>query len=353
MPCSLTMCLLTMCLVLVPTFAHAEAGMLLTAGEPTVLTHPHINKSVGNPVHCLTFIQGGASLATGATSGVLIWDVETGKLKQTLDADERAVDSLALNSSGTILVAGGASGVIKTWDAKTLHPLKTLGPAPGAVQGLSISPDGKLLATSSPNGSLEAADQPLGLILWDLQAGKQLQAIPHPPAAFGATALAFLGEGKQLVSAQDRTIRVFEVESAKPMKTIELPNLPRSLGAIALRADGLQLVTGAHGLKIRLWDTQNWKQVLAWDAHYLEPPPRSGVASVGFSPDGKYVLSGGMDGMVGVWEASSGRELLQLDARGNVSGRWVTGVAMTPDNRWLAASHFGGTATIWRITAEK
>ena len=60
-----------------------------------------------------------------------------------------------------------------------------------------------------------------------------------------------------------------------------------------------------------------------------------------------------MDGMVCVWEASSGRRLLELDARGDASGRWITGVVITPDNRLLAAAHYGGTATIWRITEKK
>jgi WD40 repeat protein len=102
--------------------------------------------------------------------------------------------------------------------------------------------------------------------------------------------------------------------------------------------------------RIRLWETQAFRETLAWEAHHKEPPPRRGVASVSFSPDGRYVLSGGMDGMACVWDAASGRRLLELDARGEASGRWITGVAMTADNRLLAAAHYGGTATIWPIT---
>ena len=45
----------------------------------------------------------------------------------------------------------------------------------------------------------------------------------------------------------------------------------------------------------------------------------------------------------------TGRRLLQLDARNGESG-WVTGVAMTADGGTLAATHTGGTATVWRIT---
>ena len=60
------------------------------------------------------------------------------------------------------------------------------------------------------------------------------------------------------------------------------------------------------------------------------------VESVAVSPDGKWVASGGWDGLVKIWALSSG----------GAGGRWVTNlevggasvVAFSPDGRWLAAS---------------
>lgn len=345
-------CWLAAVLVLLPALARAEGELLLVAGEPLVLKHPQINKSVGNPVHCLAFVQDGNRLATGATSGVLVWDSSSGELRHTLEVDNRSVDSLTLDPRGTLLVAGGASGIIKVWDARTFEPRHTLGPTPGAVRGLSISPDGKLLATASPNGQLGTGDEKFGIILWDLISGQQLRTIPHPPSAFGTTVLAFLSDGRRLITAQDRTLRVLDVQSGELIKVIELPELPRSIGCLTLRRDGQRLATGVFEPRIRLWETQDFKQLLAWDAHHQQEPPRRGVSSVAYSPDGRYVLSGGMDGMICVWEASSGRRLLELDASGEASRRWITGVAITADNRLLAATHYGGTATIWRISEQ-
>jgi WD40 repeat protein len=329
----------------------AEAEDRLTAGDPIVLVHPPINKSIGNPVYCLTFLPGGTALATGAASGVLIWDVPSGKLRRTLEVDARGVDTLALDPQGKLLVAGGASGIIKIWDAKTLEPVRTLGPAPGAIQSLSISPDGKLLAAVGPNAKDGVSDKPPDILLWELATGRELPTIPHPSPAFGATALSFLPNGKQFVTAQDRTLRVWDVDGTKPIKTIEMSALPRTFGSIALH--GKRLVAGAYDHKLRLWGTDDWKQVHMWLAHNREPPPRCGVSAVNFSPEGKYVLSGGMDGWVGVWDAASGNRLLELDACAEESARRITGVALTPDGALLAAAHFGGNAVLWRITGKE
>jgi WD40 repeat protein len=344
--------------MLAPSGGRAADALLLVAGDATVLKHPHINKSVGNPVHCLTFLKGGAWLATGATSGVLVWDTSSGELRQTLEVDERSVDALSLDSRGTRLVAGGASGIIKVWDAHTFQPLATLGPTPGAVRGVAISPDGKLLAGASPNGQLGKTDPEFGILLWDLATGEQVRKLAHPPPEFGTTALAFMADGQRLLTAQDRTFRLIDVRTGEMLKTVELPALPRSLGSMALSSrvlgsDGRRLATGVFEPRLRLWDAQTFKEVLAWDAHDQQAPPRRGVSTVSYSPDGQYLLSGGMDGMVGVWDGASGRRLLELDASGEATRGWVTGVAMTADNRLLAASHFGGTATVWRIATQK
>ncbi|QDU27079.1 WD domain, G-beta repeat [Anatilimnocola aggregata] len=320
----------------------------LVASEPLVLRHPAINKSIGNPVHCLSFVNGDALLVTGATSGVHLWDPSSGELKQTLDVDERSVDAIVQDPRGTHLVAGGAQGVIKVWEAHTFKPLATLGPTAGAIRSLSISSDAKLLASVSPNPPSVATNERFGLLLWDLATGRQLRRIDHPPPAFGSTVVAFLPDGKQLISAQDRTFRLIDVQKGAISKTIDMPELPRTIQCLAISREG-RLATGVFEAKLRLWNTIDWKQILAWDAHDKPAPPRRGVSTVCFSPDGKYLLSGGLDGHVCVWDASTGRQLLELDGSGEQTSGWITGVAITADNRLLAATHFGGTATLWRL----
>lgn len=327
----------------------ARGDERLTAGPPLVLKHPPINKSIGNPVLCLSFLDGGALLATGATSGVNIWDTRSGELQQTLEVDQRSVEVLVQDPRGQRLAAGGASGVIKVWDARTLKPIATLGPTSAAVSSLAISADAKLLASASPNPPPSAADEPFAVVLWDLTTNEQLRKVELSRPAFGATSLSFLQDGKQLVVAQDRTFRLIDVSKGTITKTIESPDLPRTIGRIAVDPDGGRLATGVFEARLRLWDTRDWKELRGWDAHDKQFPPRRGVSAVSFSADCKYLVSGGLDGQVCVWDASTGRPLLELDGRGEATSGWITGVALAPNNRLLAATHFGGTATIWQL----
>jgi WD40 repeat protein len=324
----------------------------LTAGPPLVLKHPPINKSIGNPVHCLSFLDDGALLATGATSGVHVWDTRSGELQQTLEVDQRSVEVLVQDPRGQRLVAGGASGVIKVWDARTLKPVATLGPTNAAVSSLAISSDAKVLASASPNAPSSTADEPFAVVLWDLTANELLRKVELPRPAFGATSLSFLQDDKQLVVAQDRTFRLIDVQQGTVTRTIESPNLPRTIGRMAVDQDGGRLATGVFEARLRLWGTRDWKELRGWEAHDKQLPPRRGVSAVSFSADGKYLVSGGLDGQVCVWEASTGRPLLELDGRGESTSGWITGVALAPNNRLLAATHFGGTATLWRLNAE-
>jgi WD40 repeat protein len=326
----------------------AEADVRLIAGEPLVLVHPPINKSIGNAVHCLALSPDGSTLVTGADAGVYVWNTADGKRRLSLQSDGRGVDSLSIDPRGEILVAGGASGVIQIWDARTFKPLRTLKPEAGAIRGLAISADGRRLAAAGPDGGLGAADKRFGILLWDATTGVELPAVAHPSPAFGTTALAFLPDGRRLVTAQDRTLRFIAVDDPSDVRKVDLPELPQTLGSIAVAGD--RLVTGAYEPKLRLFDAGNGKPLRDWAAHDREPPPRRGVSAVGMSQDGRYVASGGMDGLVSVWEAATGRRLLELDGRGEASGRWVTGVGFSADGRLLAASHFGGTAALWRIT---
>ncbi|MEE8201652.1 MAG: hypothetical protein V3R29_10845, partial [Candidatus Acidoferrales bacterium] len=69
------------------------------------------------------------------------------------------------------------------------------------------------------------------------------------------------------------------------------------------------------------------------------------VWAVAFSPDGRWLASGGgRDSTVRIWEVATGRELRTLT--GHIGD--VNAVAFSPDGRWLASGSVDETVKLWR-----
>jgi WD40 repeat protein/serine/threonine protein kinase len=105
-------------------------------------------------------------------------------------------------------------------------------------------------------------------------------------------------------------------------------------GSLAVSPDGLTIATGGQDGLIKIWQVQDDKQLLSWQAHSAK------LFDLAFSPDGKRLASAGQDGLVRLWETGSGNPLhtWQLPQGGAYS------VAFSPDGGRVAA---GGEGTAW------
>ncbi|SEH06047.1 WD domain%2C G-beta repeat [Candidatus Venteria ishoeyi] len=102
-------------------------------------------------------------MASGSDDGtVKLWDVKSGALKQTLQAQSR-VWSVAFDAQG-LLASGSRDGTVKLWDVKSGALKQTL-QAQSPINSVAFDAQG-LLASGSYDGTVK---------LWDVtqeQAGK-------------------------------------------------------------------------------------------------------------------------------------------------------------------------------------
>ena len=75
-------------------------------------------------------------------------------------------------------------------------------------------------------------------------------------------------------------------------------------------------------------------------------PHEAAVASVAFSPDGKFIATGCFNGLARLWDARSGKLLRSM---GGGDSALNNAVAFSPDGAWLASAgiHRDKTVKLW------
>jgi WD40 repeat protein len=67
------------------------------------------------------------------------------------------------------------------------------------------------------------------------------------------------------------------------------------------------------------------------------------IEAVAFSPDGKYVLTGSVDGTARLWDAATGQQLRIVQSQNST----VFSVAFSPDGKQVLIGSGDGIARLW------
>jgi WD40 repeat protein/serine/threonine protein kinase len=168
----------------------------------------------------------------------------------------------------------------------------------------------------------------------------------------GVTWVAFRPDGQRLASASlDKTVRIWETATGREILCFQAH--AHGVNCVAFSPDGHRLATAAgeawaHTVpvgtrpsvrgEVKVWDATTGRELLSINAH------SDTVWCVAFRPDGQRLASASADSTVKIWDAQTGRELLCLKG----DDRVVRGVAFSPNGRYLASTgHHDNTVRIW------
>ncbi|MEH2325338.1 MAG: WD40 repeat domain-containing protein [Nostoc sp.] len=86
---------------------------------------------------------------------IKVWDVDSGNIVHTLTGHSDYITSLAISYDGKNLVSASREKTIKIWDLNTATLKKTLHGHSGWVNCIAISPDGEFITSGSNDGTIK------------------------------------------------------------------------------------------------------------------------------------------------------------------------------------------------------
>ena len=217
-----------------------------------------------------------------------------------------------------------ARGRVRVWDWRQGQLAWPALESPSRPARVAYSPDGGLLVVLCAGGEILLIDPATGQVRMRLdQSEKQGQAELRIIGGVW-----FTSDGARFVTGGlNKVVRVWESSSGRLCHTFTHDNSLRSVG---LSKDDELLATGTAGKGIatavaRVWDLATGQRVGA------ELPHPNAISFVDFSPDGQYLLTACMDGMVRVWDWRTGKlacpalehEDATQCARFSRDGRWI------------------------------
>ncbi|HRY48263.1 MAG TPA: protein kinase [Candidatus Paceibacterota bacterium] len=281
----------------------------------------------GLPEYRALFIDpSGQHLATiDSRNQVALWSGgrQTHELGAVKAAQPVIYRRVFFSPDGRFLCTAGEQGTARVYQADTGEELFAL---PQRIQQAVFSPDSRrLVALSSERIAT----------VWDLAKREESHTLRGHLVMIERAA--FSPDGRRIATASpDGWVKIWSATAGR-----EVLWVGSCVWGPAFSPDGRYVSLAGFGYPLKIWDTTNGQEVLTFSSRL-----HAALMAV-FSADGQRVISVGNEKFSRVWDAKTGTLVRTLRGPTNA----LFSVAVSPDDRWIAAGDLGGNITIWEANS--
>jgi WD40 repeat protein len=300
-------------------------------------------------IRALCFSRDGRFVLTASNDRTAkLWETSTGREIRTFKGHSSGVNSVDSSPDGKFVVTGSSDGSVKLWDAVTGSEVKSLGSS-DSYQGF-MSFDSYLVSVNSvsfsPDGKYVVIGTNAGVKLWDVKTGSLLRSL----SGSMVLSVGFSPDGGYVLAAgADRTARLLNVKTGKEVRVFTGPSNLRPdskagsdsgyIYSAAFSPDEKYVVTSGYGAAT-LWNAQTGMAIRTFEGH------SDMIRSLGFSLDGRYLVTGSEDKTVRVWNVATGKEIVSF----RDSTHAVRAVGLSPDGKQVVTGNEYGTARLYDVS---
>ncbi len=230
--------------------------------------------------------------------------------------------AIAVSPNGLYLATGGRDNTARLWDIQTGNETVILNSNYGEVADLAYSPDGRYIVMGHPQGAS----------VWDTQKEKEILFLPESAGPVNHP-VAYSPDGRYILTGGDQLL-LWDAQTGKEIRTFS--NFIGVVTDVGFSPDGHSIIAaGLVGNLLIDIDT----------GMLIQNFPASWPVSIAISPDGKYVATGGLDGVIMLWDAGTGKMVRQLTGQYAI----ISNIIFSPDGRYLLTSSDDHTVRLWDV----
>lgn len=262
------------------------------------------------------------------------------------------LDQSGVSPDSVNLASGGAEGLVQLWSLKKDTPLSTLQGHSQRVCRVEFHPSGRYLASASEDTSWR---------LWDVETSKEL--LLQEGHSRGVYAVSFNTDGSLIASAGlDSIGRIWDLRSGRTIMILDghLDGHIKPIHALDWGADGHRILSGSADGWVKCWDVRKVQRTGGIGAHNsavsdlrwfkgaddpLEGTP-PGLDERGApipKVSGTYLISCGFDKNINIFSADDWTFIQHLS--GHTAP--VASVDYSRDGKWIVSGSHDRTVKLW------